>query len=85
MQNVVADLSSPAYDHLSSLTTRIYFYTPTVSQNIDLDNLTFNGSVVPVPEPSLVSAGLALACGALGRRRRRVPVGSAEQFTVSHT
>jgi len=42
-----------------------------VSQNIDVDNLTFNGAVVPVPEPATVSVGLALAAGMLGRRRRR--------------
>ena len=71
MQTITADLSSAAYDHLSSLTMRVYFFTPTTNQNIDADRLTFNGSVVAVPEPSIISAGLALAVGTLGRRRRR--------------
>jgi hypothetical protein len=65
-----ADLSSAAYDHLSTLSMRVYFFTPTVAQNIDVDNLTFNGSVVPVPEPATISTGLALAAGMLARRRR---------------
>jgi hypothetical protein len=69
MQTITADLSSAAYDHLSSLTMRVYFFTPTVSQNIDVDRLTFNGTVVP--EPASISAGLALAVGTLARRRRR--------------
>ncbi len=71
MQPITADLSSAAYDHLSSLTMRVYFYTPTVSQNVDLDNLTFNGSVAALPEPSTLSAGLGLAFGALAHRRPR--------------
>ena|SRR5437773_386769 len=71
LPTITTDLSSAAYDHLSTLTMRIYFYTPTVSQNIDIDNITFNGSVVPVPEPAMVSAGLAVAVAALSRRRRR--------------
>jgi hypothetical protein len=72
LPTITSDLSAPAYDHLSALTVRIYFFTPTVSQNIDIDNLTFNGSVVPVavPEPGSASCALALAIGALGRRRR---------------
>jgi hypothetical protein len=69
LPTITTDLSSPAYDHLSSLTMRVFFFTPTVSQNIDIDNLTFNGSVGAVPEPSM-AAGLALVAGMLGRRRR---------------
>jgi hypothetical protein len=71
MQTVTADLSSSAYDHLSTLTMRVYFNTPTVSQNIDVDRLTFNGTVVATPEPAAVSTGLLFAIGTLGRRRRR--------------
>jgi hypothetical protein len=70
LPTITTDLSSPAYDHLSSLTMRVFFFTPTVSQNIDIDNLTFNGSVVAAPEPSMAAAGLALVAGMLGRRRR---------------
>ncbi len=54
---------------------RVFFFTPTVSQNIDIDNLTFNGTVVPVsvPEPASITGVIALAAGALcGRRRRAV-------------
>jgi hypothetical protein len=65
-----ADLSSSAYDALSSLTMRVYFFTPTVAQNIDVDNLTFNGVVFPIPEPSSIAASLALAVGTFGVRRR---------------
>jgi hypothetical protein len=71
LPTITADLSAPAYDHLSSLTMRVFFYTPTTNQNIDIDNWTFNGSVVPVPEPATLSAGLVLAAGTLVRRRRR--------------
>jgi len=71
MQNITADLSSEAYNHLPSLTMRVYFNTLTTNQNIDVDRLTFNGSVVPVPEPGSISAGVALAIGVFGSRRRR--------------
>lgn len=70
LPTITSDLSAAAYDHLSTLTMRVFFYTPTVSQNIDIDNLTFNGSVVAVPEPATCAAGLALAAGAIIRRRR---------------
>jgi MYXO-CTERM domain-containing protein len=56
-----------------SVTFRIYLRTPTVSQNIGFDNLTVNGLVVPVPEPSsfafLGLGGLALLTAS--RRRRQ--------------
>jgi hypothetical protein len=71
MQTVPADLSGEAYNHLSTLTMRVYFSTPTVSQNIDVDRLTFNGAMVPIPEPMTLSASIALAIGTLGFRRRR--------------
>jgi hypothetical protein len=71
MQTVTADLSGAAYNHLSSLTMRVYFSTPTVSQNIDVDRLTFFGAVVPIPEPVTMSGSLALAIGTFGIRRRR--------------
>ncbi len=73
LPTITTDLSAASYDHLSSLTMRVYFFTPTVSQNIDIDNVTFNGSVVAttVPEPATLSAGLVLAIGTLAGRRRR--------------
>jgi len=71
MQNISADLSSAAYDHLSSLTMRVYFTTLTTNQNIDVDNITFNGAVVPTPEPASISGGLVLAVGILVRHRKR--------------
>jgi hypothetical protein len=73
MENVTADLSSAAYDHLPSLTMRVYFNTLTTNQNIDVDRLTFNGTVMPVPEPASISAAVLLATGAFGCRglRRR--------------
>lgn len=55
LPTIPVDLSAPAYDHPTSLTVRTYFYTPTISQNIDLDNLTFNGSVVAVTAPEPVT------------------------------
>lgn len=72
LPTITTDLSSVAYDHLSSLTMRVFFYTPTVNQNIDVDNLIFNGSVVAVnaPEPTTLGAALAVIGGAVVRRRR---------------
>jgi hypothetical protein len=72
LPTITTDLSSPAYDNLSSLTMRIYLFTPTVSQNIDLDNITFNGTVVATttPEPASLSGALVFIGALVGRRRR---------------
>src|SRR4029077_15085149 len=70
LPTITTDLSSGAYDSLSTLTMRVFFYTPTVSQNIDVDNITFNATVSTAPEPASASS-LALGLGILGRRRRR--------------
>lgn len=76
LPTITADLSAAAYDHLSTLTMRVYFYTPTTNQNIDIDNVTFNGTVSPVPEPATLSAGTVFVAAALGRNRRRRQQGS---------
>ena len=50
---------------------RVYFYTQTVGQNIDVDNITFNGTVNAVPEPASMTVVGAAAAGLLARRRRK--------------
>src|SRR5438132_11720646 len=35
LPTITADLSAANYNHLSALTMRVYFYTPTVNNNID--------------------------------------------------
>lgn len=66
------DLSGSQYQHLSTLTMRLYINTPTVSQAVDVDNITFSGSVAAVPEPMM--SGWFLLAGAFaqwrGNRRR---------------
>ncbi len=54
-----------------SVTFRFYIGTDTTSQNLGFDNLTINGIVIPVPEPSAVTLlGLgSLALMAVNRLR----------------
>jgi hypothetical protein len=70
MPTFTIDLSGPAYQNLSTLTIRTYFYTPTTAQNIDLDNFTYNGTASAVPEPATLSLLGVSAAALLGRRRR---------------
>lgn len=74
--NFSFSLSAPAYQGLtSSITFRIYEYGASAALGaVRHDNLTLNGDVVVIPEPStyaLVMAGLAvlLVLGRSGRRR----------------
>jgi hypothetical protein len=65
---VSIDLSAPQFQLLvSPLTFQVRYFTPTVSQNVDFDDITLNGVVVP--EPS--SAALALATIGTWMIRRR--------------
>ncbi len=55
--NFSADLSANSlFANISdSVTFRIYLRTPTTSQNIGFDNLTVNGVMAAVPEPSTLA------------------------------
>lgn len=63
------DLSAAKYQDLSSFTVRVYISTPGVSQNIDVDNLVFNGAAVALPEPGVAGLGIVAGAGLLRRRR----------------
>ena len=68
---VSVDLSAAQFQGLTSpLTFQFRFFTPGVSQNIDFDDITLNGEVAVIPEPSSLAL-LALAGGWLFRRRQR--------------
>lgn len=50
------DLSGSQFQTLASpITFQFRIFTPTVSQNIDFDNITLNGAVSAVPEPAPVA------------------------------
>jgi hypothetical protein len=74
-QNFSVDLSGfgALADITDSVTFRFYTQTPTSAQSLALDDITFNGIVTTVPEPSSViflgAGGFALL--AINRRRRR--------------
>jgi hypothetical protein len=69
---VSIDLSSAPFQHLTSpLTFQFRFFTPGVSQNIDFDDITLNGSVVAVPEPSSIVCMLTVLGAWMIRRRCR--------------
>jgi len=74
-QNFSVDLSgvSALANITDSVTFRFYIQTPTASQSLALDDITVNGVVAAVPEPStfvfLSLGGLALL--AVSRRRRQ--------------
>jgi hypothetical protein len=66
---VTVPLSGPQFQNLSSpLTFQFRFFTPGVSQNIDFDNITVNGTVVP--EPGILALLAVVAGGWMFRRRR---------------
>jgi hypothetical protein len=65
------DLSGASFQNLTSpLTFQFRFFTPTVSQNIDFDNITLNGTVSTVPEASTLPV-LAMLGSWMARRRQR--------------
>lgn len=68
--NFTMDLTGAAYQNLSTITFRIFFYTTNNSQSVEFDNFVVNGSVVPVPEPSTAAALLAGGMFMLVLRRR---------------
>lgn len=63
------DLSAAKYQNLSSITVRGYVSTPTINQNIDVDDIVLSGEAAVVPEPG-AAVGLVMAGAALMRRRQ---------------
>lgn len=71
--NFSFDLSgNSAFQNITdSVTFRFYIQTPTVSQNLAFQSLTFEGSVIPEPTvPALLGLGLFLLLAGPGRRCR---------------
>jgi hypothetical protein len=67
---VSVDLSAAQFQDLTSpITFQVRFFTPGVSQNVDFDDITVNGTVAAVPEPGAL-AMLAFGGACLLRRRR---------------
>ena len=76
-QNFSVDLSgdSALANITDSVTFRFYTQTPTAAQSLALDNITFNGTVNPVPEPSFfafIGLGGFLALLLVSRNRYQV-------------
>jgi hypothetical protein len=71
---VTVPLAGAQFQDLTSpITFQVRFFTPTVSQNVDFDDITVNGIVAAVPEPH-TAAALAVAGACMLRRRRRTLV-----------
>lgn len=69
---VSIDLSAPQFQHVTSpITFQMLYFTPTVAQSIDIDDITLNGSVVPEPN-SIVSVLTILGAWMIRRRCRGV-------------
>lgn len=66
---VSVDLSAAAFQNLSTITFRIYSYAPAAGSSVDYDDITVNGSVVSVPEPSAALLPALASLGLLSRRR----------------
>ncbi|NMC19898.1 MAG: hypothetical protein GYA33_05695 [Thermogutta sp.] len=76
--HVSVDLSPETFQNIAGpVTFRFYVYASTGGYStVDFDNITLNGTVVPVPEPAiwwLLPAGVVgvVAAAARGRRRSR--------------
>ena len=65
------DLSGASYQGLSDITFRMYIYSPATGNGVRLDNITVNGLVTAVPEPSALALGLMASGSILFLRRRR--------------
>lgn len=65
------DLTAAQFQNLSTITYRFRFFTTGVSQNVDWDNITVNGTVTPLPEPTIATATLIAGLALLRRRGRR--------------
>ena len=73
-QNFSIDLSgNPAFSGITdSITFRFYTQTPTASQGMAFDDITFNGTVNAVPEPSVFAlCGLGVVALLAVKRRRQ--------------
>eukprot|EP00903_Cladosiphon_okamuranus_P003962 g3960.t1 len=70
-QSVSIDLSATAFDAVATpLSFRIYVHTPLNSNSVEFDDITLNGVVNAIPEPSsLTLAGLAGVLCAFRRKR----------------
>lgn len=64
---IPVDLSGTQFDAVSMITFRFGFNTLGFAQNVDYDDITFEGTVVPEPAAASALIGVAL----LGRRRNR--------------
>jgi hypothetical protein len=65
---VSVNLSAAPFQGLSSITFRVHFFTPDPTQNVDFDDITLNGTVIPEPTSlALVLLGLG-GIGGVGRR-----------------
>jgi len=77
---VSVTLSAAPFQNLTApVTFQVHFFTPGVSQNVDFDDITLNGTVSAVPEPH----GLAMLSAACAWMLRRRPLRSAEASTAS--
>jgi hypothetical protein len=73
--NVSIPLDGASFQNLSSITFKVFHYSPGTGSSVDYDNVVVNGTVVP--EPSVLACLLGgLAC-LIGARRRPRP-GNAE-------
>ena len=63
-------LSGAIYDNLTSITFRIYVFTDNSGRSVNFDDITVNGDLAAVPEPSSLALASLLAVATLLRKRR---------------
>jgi len=70
----VIPLSTAAFQNLTTpVTFRVYLHSPSTGSTIEFDNITVNGTAVPIPEPAALTMVGVAAAGLLVRRRRAFP------------
>jgi fibronectin-binding autotransporter adhesin len=55
--NINVDLASPAYQNLTTITFKIYSYSPGTGASVDYDNITINGETTLLPTGGYIWAG----------------------------